>query len=210
MTPVTTSGPVVIYGSLAHLEYRSGRHGRGAAYTLRGQKRQEQAPPHPRLAARLLAMRARAFAAEGDEKQCLAALRGAHQVIGRLPAERPSEWVNDFGDASLAAEEARCMYRLGKLGAAGRHAERVLSLRPPSRPRSRAYAQLMLVTIAIDEGRPDEAATTAVEVHHATRAMGSALVRRKLTDTAARLMPHARIEKVAAFLGLMQDEAGDW
>jgi DNA-binding XRE family transcriptional regulator len=198
-----------IYGSLAHVEYQSGRPARGAEYALRGQRRQQQAAPHPRLVARLLAMRARGSAAQQDEKQCLAALRGAHQVICRLPGEPPSAWVNDFDDASLAAEEARCMYLLGRLDAARRHAERVLASRPPSRPRSRAYAQLMLVTIAVDKGRPDEAAMIATQVHRATRSMGSARVRRKLTDAAARLEPHRRNGEVAAFLGLVQDDPGE-
>lgn len=59
----------------------------------------------------------------------------------------------------------------------------------------------MLVAIAIDKGRPDEAATTATEIHCATRSLGSARVRRKLTEAAGRLAPHRRNGEVAAFLG---------
>ena len=151
-------------------------------------------------------MRARAYAADGDHDRCIEQLRAAERALAATPAAVPSPWASTFDEASLAAEAARCLQQLGQLDAARRQAAQVVALRPAERIRSRAFAQLMLVSILITQGRVDEACGIAREVLDQTRALGSMLVVQQLESLSHRLAPFERNTDVAAFVAVLRDE----
>jgi tetratricopeptide (TPR) repeat protein len=195
-----------IFGSLSHLAHHTGQAKQAVAYAIEGHKRLRAGAPHPAVEARLLAMQARGYAALGEDAACGQQLRKAEKVLAGAPDEGPSPWVSPFDHASLAAEAARCFRRLRRYGAARRQAERVVELRPRHRARSRAFAQLMLVSILIAEGKPDEACAVAAEVLEATRSLGSYLVVQQLDELERLLGPFRRNRDVAAFLDILSAE----
>lgn len=164
------------------------------------------ASSYPELQARLLAMEARGHAALKDTSACTTALRQAEQTLDKATTEVSSPWVSGFDHGSLASEAARCFRQLGQLDQARSQAERILTLRPAERARSRAFGQLILVTVLIAQGRPDEACGIAAEVLDATQSLGSFLVIQQLQDLRRLLQPYRRAAVVSAFLAKL-DEA---
>jgi tetratricopeptide (TPR) repeat protein len=195
-----------IFGSLSHLAHHTGHAEHAVAYATRGHERLQTGAPYPAVAAKLLAMQARGYAALHQDEACGQRLRQAERILADAPDEMPSPWVSHFDEASLAAEAARCFKRLGQLGAARRQAEHVVEMRPRHRARSRAFAQLMLVSVLIAEGKPDEACAVATEVLEATRSLGSYLVVQQLEQLERLLEPHRRNRDVSAFLDCLNAE----
>jgi len=95
---------------------------------------------------------------------------------------------------------------LGQLASAKRYAEQVIALRPADRPRSRAFAQLMLVSMLVAQGKIDHACAVAREALDATRSVRSYLVLEQLDNTRRILAAHRRVPEVAAFLEMLEDE----
>lgn len=165
----------------------------------RGQSALAAGPVVPELESRLLAMRARSFAALDQSAESLDQLRRAETALGTTQDEQRSPWVSCFDEGSLASETARCMGQLGDCDEAARQAERVIQLRPVERARSRALAQLMLIAAHLDRGRPEEACGLAREVLIATRTLGSQLIFEQLAALRQRF-GHYRAEPAVAEL----------
>jgi tetratricopeptide (TPR) repeat protein len=197
---------VHVLASMSHLAHHVGRPDEAITYAQRGRDSLSSGPPQPELEARLLAMQARGFAALRRADDCTQLLHQAERVLTLPHAEQPSPWVSRFDEASLASEAARCLRQLGDLSEAQRQAERILALRPGDHTRSRAFGQLILVTVLIAHGRPDEACAVAQEVLDATQQLGSYLVIQQLLDLKQLLEPHRGNKVVADFL-LCLDEA---
>lgn len=194
-----------ILGSLSHLAHHTGQPDRAALYARQGRERLGNWQRHPGLKARLLAMKARTSAANCDSQRCARRLRDAERALS-VVGEELSPWVSAFDEASFAAEAARCFSDLGQLNAARVQAERVIQLRSPERARSRAFAQLMLSSIAVAQGKVDEACTLGRDILAGTRALGSSLVLRQLEELRQSLLPYQRSRAVAAFLADLDDE----
>jgi hypothetical protein len=145
-------------------------------------------------------------AATHDSDRCVEHLHQAERVLAGNPSETSSPWANGFDEASLAAEAARCLRLLGHLGAARSQAEQVIALRPPERVRSRAIAQLMLISILITEGRSDEACGIAREVLNSTQVLGSMIIIKQLRDLGRKLEAYRHSTDVAAFLECLHQE----
>ena len=197
---------VHILASMSHLAHHRGKLADAIQYARRGREALARGPRLPELEARLLAMQARGFAALRRSEDCTRLLIEAERVLEAQPAEERSPWVSHFDEGSLANEAARCLRQLGDLGQAERQAERVIELRPGDRTRSRAFGQLILVTVLIAQGRPDEACAVAQEVLDATQQLGSYLVIQQLLDLKRLLEPHRGTQVVAEFLNCL-DEA---
>lgn len=196
---------VHVLGSMSHLAHHVGKPADAIALARRGRERLSGGPPQPELEARLLAMQARGFAALRRADECTKLLHEAERVL-RLPhAEQPSPWVSRFDEGSLASEAARCLRQLGDLSEAQRQAERIISLRPGSRTRSRAFGQLILVTVLIAQGKPDEACAVAQEILDATQQLGSYLVIQQLLDLKQLLEPYRDSGVVADFLLCLEE-----
>lgn len=157
-------------------------------------------PRRPALEARLLALEARGQAALRDAGQTVGLLARAEQTLGLTPQEAPSVWVSDFDEGSLASEAANSLHQLGDTREARQQAERVLTLRPAGRTRSRAFGQLALVSALIAQGEPEEACAVTQEILDATPALGSYLVSKQLLGLRQSLAPYAKSHVVAEFL----------
>jgi transcriptional regulator with XRE-family HTH domain len=195
-----------ILASLSHLSYAQKQPARAVLHARRGRQRLGQRQTACVVRARLCAMEARGHAIMGDEQQCTEHLRQAESALQAGPNDDRSSWVSDFDTASLAAEAARCFHDLGRLDAAQRCAEQVVILRSAERPRSRAYAQLLLASVRIAQRKIDEAAAIGREVLDTTRNVSSFPVFQQLTELGAALAEHRTDRHVAAFLELLQQE----
>ena len=195
-----------ILASLSHLAHHLGQPDKALQLALRGSRTLRNGPPQPELDARLLAMQARGCAAHRESARCTQLLAQAETVLSGSHAEAPSPWISRFDEGSLASEAARCMRQLGDLTEARRRqAERIITLRPVERARSRAFGQLILVTVLIAQGKPDEACDVAHDVLDATASLGSFLVVHQLADLKHHLEPHRANKMVAHFLLRLDD-----
>jgi transcriptional regulator with XRE-family HTH domain len=195
-----------VCGSLSHLAHHLRRPRAAAAQAVHGQKQLARADRHPGLEARLLALQARSHAAAGNSAACLADLRRAERVLSGVPVESASPWVSSYDGASLAVDTARCLARIGHLGAARMQVEQVIRLRPPDRVRSRALAQLILASVLIVQHRAEEACGITRQVLDATTALGSVQVFRQLESLGHRLKPFRGIRLVDDFCHRLRDE----
>jgi transcriptional regulator with XRE-family HTH domain len=195
-----------ILASLSHLSYARKQPAQAVLHARRGRQRLELRQTACVVRARLSAMEARGHAIMGDEQQCTEHLRQAESVLQAGPDDDRSSWVSDFDAASLAAEAARCFHDLGRLDAARRRAQEVVTLRPADRPRSRAYAQLLLASVLIAQRKIDEAAAIGGAVLDTTRNVSSFPVLQQLSELGAVLSEHRTNRDVAAFLELLQQE----
>ncbi|MGC9665023.1 helix-turn-helix domain-containing protein [Planosporangium sp. 12N6] len=195
-----------VLASLAHLANHQKRPQRAIAYAQDGHARLATGRPHPGVEAQLLAMQARGHAGMRDHDRCEEQLRRAERTLACSSTDVSSPWVSTFDEASLATEAARCFRQLGRLGAARQQAEQVVSLRSMDRTRSRAFAQLMLASILIAEGKPDEACALAHGTLDATRSLGSHLVLRQFEQLHRLLRPYRRSREIAGFLSQLTVE----
>jgi len=189
-----------VLASMSHLAHHVDQPEEAIQLAQRGRHALKDGPRLPELEARLLAMQARGFAALREPGRCTQLLVQAETALAVSAAGEPSPWVSGFDEGALASEAARCMRRLGDLSEAQRQAERVIALRPGDRTRSRAFGQLMLVTVLVGQGRPDEACAVARQVLDATQPLGSYLVIQQLRDLKQLLEPHRANKVVADFL----------
>jgi transcriptional regulator with XRE-family HTH domain len=194
-----------VCGSLSHLSLHANRPDRALEYAKQGQGWLRSGPPHAGLAAKLLALQARGYAAIDNRAGCLDHIRYAERALGGGSAA-VSVWVSGFDEASLALEAARCLSLIGQHGAARVEAEQVIAVRPYDRARSRALAQLVLAGTLVAQARPDEACAIASDALRSTRALGSAVVMRQLEHVGRRLMPFLPNSDVAAFLEVLHGE----
>lgn len=166
-----------------------------------------KAPPNPALAARLLAMQARGLAAmpHPDAAACGKVLLQAEQMLASKPPDPPSPWISRFDEGSLASEAARSLRQLGQLQGAARHARRIIEIRPDSHARSRAFGQLLLASILISQGEPDEACAAGQEALAALQSLSSCLVVQELRKLAKRLEPYHARPIVAEYLMAVDD-----
>jgi hypothetical protein len=107
----------------------------------------------------------------------------------------------------LASETTRCLRQLGDLEQARQQAERIISLRPSHRTRSRAFGQLALASVLIAQRQPDQACDIASDVLNATQSLGSYLVISQLIQLRRQLEPYSGSAVVAEFLNCLQDTA---
>jgi hypothetical protein len=195
-----------ILASMSHLAHHLSQPEEAIGLARQGLERMSAGPRLPELDGLLLALEARGLAVLGQGRACIRLLDRAEGALTRHPDEAPSPWVSRFDEAALANETARSLCQLGDLHEAGRQAERIITLRPPDRARSRAFGQLLLATVLLAQGRLDEACALAHEVLAATRHLGSYLVVQQLLDLRQRLAPQRSSAAATMFLGSL-DEA---
>ncbi|MGW6194826.1 helix-turn-helix domain-containing protein [Kribbella sp. NPDC055110] len=198
---------VHVLASLSHLaHHRSDPHG-AIRFAQAGEAALAEGPRNPELAARLLAMRARARAALGDDQETRALLGQAEAALDGSHAETTSEWVSHFDHGSLASEAARCMGQLGNPASAQEQAQLVLELRPSTHTRSHAFGQLFLITSLIEQGETEEACRITRDVIESTQSLGSQLVVQQLAEIRDQLAPYADSPIVSETRELVSDTA---
>jgi Tetratricopeptide repeat. len=150
-------------------------------------------------------MQARGLAALGHARECIRLLTRAEGALGTARHDGRSPWISAFDKGSLASEAARCLHQLGDLSEARRQAELVVELRPAERVRSRAFGQLILATVLIAQGKPDEACAMTRDTVLSTQSLGSYLVVQQLLDLTQLLGPYRADPAVRCFLGQLDD-----
>ncbi|HEU5031966.1 MAG TPA: helix-turn-helix domain-containing protein [Spirillospora sp.] len=198
-----------VYASMSHLSLHQDEPDKAISLARRGHAELADTPPAPALSARLYAMEARGLAALADGPACADALKHAERALERSPDDRPSPWVSPFDAGSLASEAARCMRQLGDLAEAERQARQIIKLRADSHTRSRAFARLLLVTVLIAQGRPDEACFQARETLNLIEGLSSHLVTQQLDELRALFRPHRANSTVAEFLPRLEQALMD-
>lgn len=200
-----------VLGSMSHLASYLGEPDEAIALARQGQAVLRAASPNPALEARMLALEARGVAGKdpAHPAECARLLLRAERAVGSAPASLASPWVSHFDEGSLASETTRCLRQLGDLEQARRQAERIISLRPSHRTRSRALGQIALASILIAQDQPDQACGIASDVLSATHSLGSYLVISQLLQLQRRLEPHTSNSTVAEFLDCLQDTVRD-
>ena len=195
-----------VLGSMSHLASHLGQSGEAIQLARQGQAVLRTGRANPGLEARLLALEARGTAGEAskDSTACAQLLFKAEQSLAEIPAELPSPWVSRFDEGSLASEAARCMRQLGDLTEAQRQAERIITLRPSHRTRSRAFGQLALVAVLVARGQPEEACDIASDVLTATQSLGSYLVIGQLLELRDLLQRYRPNPAVADFIDRLE------
>ena len=114
-----------------------------------------------------------------------------------------SVWVSGFDEGSLASDAARCMRHLGQFSAAQDFADKVIELRPPSRPRSRAFGLFIRASVLLAQGNPDEASAVAAEILETVGSLGSHIVVQQFADLRQGLRPYRSSAPVRDFLELL-------
>lgn len=196
-----------VLGSMSHLASHLDQPDEAIELARQGQAVLRTGAACPGLEARLLALEARGFAGQDnkDAGRCVKLLLRAEKALENTPAEPASPWVSHFDEGSLASEAARCMRQLGDLDEARRQAERIVTLRPGHRTRSRAFGQLALITVLVAQGEPDEACGIAYDVLTATHSLGSFLVFGQLLELRQALQPHRSSTVVGNFLACLEE-----
>jgi transcriptional regulator with XRE-family HTH domain len=198
-----------ILASMSHLALHLGRLAEAIELAERGQSALNNASPNHGVAARLMAMQARGLAATGEPGLCGKALLQAECALGRHPVEEVSPWVSQFDAGSLANESARCLRALGELDAARRQAEQIIALRSREQARSRAFGHLLLASVLIAQGRPDEACIVIQEALNATESLASFQVVQQLQQLREQLLPYRTVGAVARFLECLSEAVGE-
>jgi hypothetical protein len=178
------------------------------ALARRGQAALHAGAVNPALEARMLALEARGVAGK-DPAECTRLLLRAERALEGTPSVSVSTWVSHFDEGSLASETTRCLRQLGDLEQARQQAERIISLRPGHRTRSRAFGQLALASVLIAQHQPDQACGIAADVLNATQSLGSYLVISRLIQLQRQLEPYRSSAGVAEFLNCLQDAVSD-
>ena len=200
-----------ILGSMSHLASHLGAPGEAVTLARRGQAALHAGPANPALEARMLALEARGVAGKepADPAECSRLLLRAERALEGTPATSVSTWVSHFDEGSLASETTRCLRQLGDLEQARQQAERIISLRPSHRTRSRAFGQLALASVLIAQQKPDQAVGIAADVLSATQSLGSYLVINQLIQLQRQLEPYSGNAVVAEFLDCLHDAVRD-
>lgn len=188
-----------VCSGLAHLAVQVGRPADAVRIADRGLDRMTR-QVNRQLEARLQVLRAHGLARQGAVSQAHAAIEAVEDALAQAANGEPGEWVAPFDEGSLRAETAEVLARTGDLGAAEADARRVLQLRNGDRVRSRAFGQLRLARILLEDDRPDEAAETASEVCAVAPSLTSARVQTQLDALGTFLSPWHANAAVASFL----------
>lgn len=197
-----------ILGSMSHLALHLNDPEQAIGLANQGREVLRRAR-QPALAARLLAMQARSWARLQRHQQSAQLLLEAEDALGCQRGEEPSPWISHFDEGSLASDNARCLRQLGDFRAAHQQAERVVSLRPGGRTRSRAFGQLIMVKVLIAQGEPEQACAVARDVIDTTSSLGSFLVSQELLDLQTLLEPYRAQPVVAEFLVCLDEGLRD-
>jgi transcriptional regulator with XRE-family HTH domain len=195
-----------ILAGMSHLALHVGHPGEAMELAGIGTTKLREGPANPELAARLMALQARAHAAQGESAACARLLLQAEQTLDTVLLAERSTWISRFDEGSLAGEAARSMRQLGQLARARQQAERVLTLRPVDRARSRAFGQLVLARVLIEERALEEASEVGRDVLDSTQALGSLLVVRQLQRLRDLLAANRSAPPVAQFLEYLDEE----
>ncbi|MFB9903589.1 hypothetical protein [Allokutzneria oryzae] len=148
---------------------------------------------------RLHAMRARAHAALGEQRETVAAISNAESALDRSKGpDGESEWVRYLNQAYLSAEMACCFRDLGDSANAGRFASSSTQ-RNGQLGRRQAISQSVLACAQLQQGNLDLALTTATDAVRRLGTIKSDRSLQALRDFSRRLEPYRKEVAVRTF-----------
>jgi hypothetical protein len=190
---------------MSHLAHHVGKPKEAVGFAQRGRTVAGEFR-QPEIEARLLAMQARGLAALHRSQESARLLLQAENTLTQSAVEEPSPWVSRFDEGALASEAARCLQQVGDLDQAQRAAERIIALRRGDRRRSRAFGQLMLAAVLVQQGKLEQACAVAQEILDTTQELGSYLVIQQIFDLKRRLERYRLGNKVVqVFLPCLEE-----
>jgi hypothetical protein len=206
---VAAENPVLcanVCASLSHLAIQQGQAEDAARISSAGLSRASPGEGAEQLVGRLHAMRARAAAIQGRERECRRALDAAYDSLNNYDGSLPVGWIARFDEASLAGESALCLYSLGALREAENEARKVIELRSTGdRVRSRTFGQLTLANVLLKAGAVEEAATVGSETCAVAHSLNSARVRSALAKLGQSLNIGRTVAEVEFFLDRLSE-----
>lgn len=185
-----------VLASLSHLAVQLGDTRDGERLALKGMA-QVKSGRVPHLVARLHALRGRALAGQGREREARSALDAAENILDSTGTGTPDDWLSGFDQASLHAEAALCMSDLERYEDAAASAARAIALRSAGdRVRSRALAGLTRARALVELGDYKSAARAGVDVIEAADGLDSARVRNGITRLRQRLSQRGALSEI--------------
>ncbi|OIK24246.1 hypothetical protein [Streptomyces malaysiense] len=154
-------GAYIIARSMHQLAVSAG-HSRTAVQAARIALQGAPQPAAPTLRALLHTSEARGHAVAGDLLAYRDAASRAREALARAGTEGEPDWAENFDQAHLAGELARCCLALNRPTLAVREASRALAGHPGFRVRRRAIDLLLLATAQLRAGQTEEAHTAAM------------------------------------------------
>jgi tetratricopeptide (TPR) repeat protein len=162
------------------------------------------------MLAAILQQEAHAYALDGAEAACLAALDQAHERAASPddPGDASSGHGSFCTPAYVEMQRGRCWLRLGRPANARAALDRAILSLPPVYRRDRGVALSALATAfaALDE--PSEAATAATQALGVARDAGSARIVSMVIPVAIALAPYRHIEAVAGLHDVLAETPG--
>ncbi|WP_020673871.1 hypothetical protein [Amycolatopsis nigrescens] len=144
----------------------------------------------PTTMALFYAMKARALASQGNEKEATRALLAAESWLGASnPADDP-DWVWYFDSAELHAEFAHCFRDLGNAGLANQHAMTSIAESKDVFVRSLSFCNSVLATSHLLANDIDQAVEVACSVVDTAVTLNSYRVISYLNEFRGRLAPY--------------------
>ncbi|WP_433358885.1 hypothetical protein [Streptosporangium sp. CA-115845] len=195
-----TSVGANILAGMSHLALQSNQPDEAAALARAGQDRIKVGGQVPMLSSRLHAMEARAQARLGNTHTAQRALAAARKQLERTSQEVLPYWVAPFDEAALSSETVLCLQDLDMLPAATAEAQRAVSLRSEERARSRAFSQISLALLLVQQQELDAACSLGHTLLSSCQILGSSRVTQRLNDLALTLIPHRGVQAVNALL----------
>ena len=115
-----------------------------------------------RTRAWMAAMRAEAYAANGDRASALDTLRSAEVALDRADSVPKHEWTGAYDRAGLEHQTGKVLAYLADLPAAARHMADSAAARRDGQRRTQVLVEARLARVHLRRRRPDEAAATVL------------------------------------------------
>lgn len=141
------------------------------------------------LRAEAAVMEAHGLAIQRDKTGCMAALREAEHAFGSRNDQELPAWLSYLDEAYLAAKFGHVFRDLGQPREAERFARRALEM-SEGYERGRLFNTALLASTLADQGKIDEACTTAASAVQMTDTVRSVRTVSYLVDIGQRLWPY--------------------
>ncbi|KWX01624.1 helix-turn-helix transcriptional regulator [Carbonactinospora thermoautotrophica] len=188
-----------VLASMSHQALYLG-HGREAVELARSAQHRAAGAAPALVAAECHVMEARGHALIGDYRSCVDALRKATQAFESAdPACRP-QWMGTFDETVFATQVGTCFRDLRRPREALRFMEQAVAKHHPAQTRRRVYGNVVLATIAVQQGELDTACALGVEATQLASRIASRRSVEHVRDLVYQLSPYQHTRYVREFI----------
>ncbi len=144
-------------------------------------------------------MEARGHALIGDYRACVDALRKATQAFESADPACQPQWMGTFDEAVFATHVGTCFRDLRRPQEALRFTEQAVAKHHPAQTRRRVYGNVVLATIAVQQGNLDAACALGAEATQLASKIASRRSIEHVRDLVYRLSPYRNTRYVRDF-----------